>query len=336
MKLYKRTGSPYWWYSFTANGKRYRGSTKRQLADQQGAKRFLSEKYNNALNNSQFGEKAEITLEDAFWVTLSEVSGQTKRLYTSASNHLFDFFGKEKLLSSLTDIDIEQYVSERKRLRKKANTIRGELKALFRAANRVAKTHKTNRDLEMPKLKGFVKTRYLTDAEEAKIVTRLSTENTITDQKALNLFLVLIDTGMRLREATNLAWEDIDTKRSTIEVYRPKTESLSLVPITQRVLKVFEALKGQEQPFEKMEWAIKHLNRVIDGVCNNSPQKTAQRGKATIHSLRDTYATRLRKRGMPLSDIAVLLGHTTAAMSAKYAHLESSDVLETARSLLEG
>lgn len=41
----------------------------------------------------------------------------------------------------------------------------------------------------------------------------------------------------------------------------------------------------------------------------------------TWHDLRHDFATRLRRKGVPLEDIADLLGHKTLAMTRRYAHV---------------
>ena len=40
----------------------------------------------------------------------------------------------------------------------------------------------------------------------------------------------------------------------------------------------------------------------------------------TWHCLRHTFASRLRMKGVPLEDIADLLGHKTLAMTVRYVH----------------
>jgi site-specific recombinase XerD len=91
---------------------------------------------------------------------------------------------------------------------------------------------------------------------------------------------------------------------------------------------------NQALPFEQMEYAIQLLRLVIAKHCNQSPRIVERRGKATIHSLRDTYATRMLSKGLTLHKLAMLLGHTNTAMTSKYAHLEHRDVVDEARKLL--
>ena len=46
------------------------------------------------------------------------------------------------------------------------------------------------------------------------------------------------------------------------------------------------------------------------------------------HDCRHTYASRLRQVGVPLGNIAELLGHKGLAMSRRYAHLSISNLHE--------
>jgi site-specific recombinase XerD len=43
------------------------------------------------------------------------------------------------------------------------------------------------------------------------------------------------------------------------------------------------------------------------------------------HDLRHTFASRLRQAGVPLGNIAKLLGHKVLAMTQRYAHLSISN-----------
>jgi integrase len=51
------------------------------------------------------------------------------------------------------------------------------------------------------------------------------------------------------------------------------------------------------------------------------------------HDLRHTFATRLRRNGVPLEDIADLLGHRGLAMTKRYAHTDMSRLRQAVRLL---
>ena len=53
--------------------------------------------------------------------------------------------------------------------------------------------------------------------------------------------------------------------------------------------------------------------------------------KTTIHTLRDTYATRMLDRGMPFKELSGLLGHSSVKQTEKYARLIADRVVEKSR-----
>jgi integrase len=201
--------------------------------------------------------------------------------------------------------------------------------------SRVKQTQKVNNDLAWPNIKGFTKTRYLSKAEENAVLERLQAGDRVTDAKAYDLCIILLDTGLRLMEAVELTWADIDLTNRTIEVFRPKTGIVSTVPISNRAHEILSRKTNQPAPFEKMEWAIKHLRKVISEECNQSKRVIDQRGKATVHTLRDTFASRLLQQGMSLHKLSKLLGHTTITQTTKYAQLENLDVVNEAREMMD-
>lgn len=343
MRLYQRPNSPYWWFYFCINGKPYRGSTKRPLSDKAGAKRVMSAEYERLLNEHQFGEKPEITLREAMERTVASVSGSTKRSYDLCMRKFLGvgvFASKwhlkeDMLLSQLSDADLEDHLNSRKEEGLTENSIAVEQRFLKRVHNLMAKRFKTNRDLSFPKVAYHMKTRYLTEQEEWAVLRTLEDErgNPAYD-KARDLFIFLIDTGVRLSEALGLDWADVDLHNHTITIYRQKTKVLSLVPITDRVHDILQSRHNQRLPFEAMSRAIRLLRKIIDAECNHNERIVAQRGKATIHTLRDTFASRLVQKNMSLQKVSKLLGHTSMKMTQKYAQLEAADVAAEARALM--
>lgn len=147
--------------------------------------------------------------------------------------------------------------------------------------------------------------------------------------------IFLLDTGVRLQEALDVTWQDVNFLDKTIEVYRGKTSTISAVPMSNRVEEMLLEQQGvSDNPFTSMDRAVKHLRSTISEICNTDERIIEQRGTATIHSLRDTFASRLAKQEMSLHKISNLLGHSSTTMTRKYAHLESGATLEQARDLL--
>ena len=71
------------------------------------------------------------------------------------------------------------------------------------------------------------------------------------------------------------------------------------------------------------------IRLAMDRIGINSPENVARFGRRDVRALRDTFATKLRSRGqMSLDRLQKLLGHSSPAMTQKYAHL-SVDVAST-------
>lgn len=149
--------------------------------------------------------------------------------------------------------------------------------------------------------------------------------------------LVLVETGTRISELLDLRWSDVDLHSATCVVYRAKTGTQFYIPLSDTAQTVLKRRTdaGYFRPFYSMGSAIIQLRKALHEVCDNDKDFVKTRGAATIHSLRDTFATRFAKRGMSLQTLARLLGHTTEAMAEKYGHLESEDVLDLVRMFMQ-
>ncbi len=83
--------------------------------------------------------------------------------------------------------------------------------------------------------------RYSTDEEEQKILKELD-PSTVTDPKhqkglqaARDIFIVMIDGGFRINEASVLKWSDIDFDNGVIYLYRSKVSNDDFIAMTNRL-----------------------------------------------------------------------------------------------------
>ncbi|MDQ2066759.1 site-specific integrase [Xinfangfangia sp. CPCC 101601] len=346
MNLFKKPGSPFWWGSYTVDGKQHRFSTKRPFSDKTGAMKVLAQEYNRHQNEAQFGQKPQISLQAAMDRVVASVDGKTQESYKTSRDRwlgqgAFNVKGHWSLdpampLSKLNQHHLEDHLVARSQEGLKANSIIVEVRFIQRVCNMLAPRFEVNRDLIFNKPKPFAKTRYLSDEEVQAVMNSLRDKAPSPAYvKALDLMIFLLNTGVRLHEATALEWSAISFPRKTIEVYRDKTDILSLIPMSRATEEVLQRLHNQPRPFENMSRAIRILRTAIDTHCNTNATIVRQRGKATIHTLRDTYATRLDMAGVSLGKIAKLLGHTSIKMASKYAQTESRDAVAAALAVLD-
>ena len=102
-------------------------------------------------------------------------------------------------------------------------------------------------------------------------------------------------------------------------------------PISTRVDEVLRERQNRRQPFEEMSRAVRLLRKTIADVCNTDRRVCQRKGRATIHTLRDTYASRLDAAGVSILQIRDLLGHADVSTTQKYASGEKRAAVDAAK-----
>lgn len=159
--------------------------------------------------------------------------------------------------------------------------------------------------------------RYLTEDEELKVLHELDTSH-INDpthrkgrQAARDIFILMIDTGFRISEASTLLWSNIDFENSVIYVYRSKVSNDDFIPMTKRLL---ITLRNRRKSIVG-DYVFPGRHGGHKSIANNHALTSAFRRAGltdvSTHCLRKTFATRLLNRGASITDIQHLLGHAS-------------------------
>jgi len=177
--------------------------------------------------------------------------------------------------------------------------------------------------------------RFLTHDECESLIVKL---REVSPQVA-NIALLSLDTGMRAGEIFSLIWENVNMDAGQIRVMDTKSGKNRTAYMTDRVNDMFQALEDDQglvfpsntgarigQISATVIRAIKALG-LNDGI-------TDSRNKATFHSLRHTFASRLVANGTDLYTVKELMGHSTLAMTERYSHV-SNESLELAVKRME-
>lgn len=151
-----------------------------------------------------------------------------------------------------------------------------------------------------------------------------------------NMVAVALHTGLRFGELAGLHWEDVDVETGVITVRRSlvkgimgttKSHRVRHVPMTTATIErlppearaagfVFHDREGNPVTYA----AAVHGLRVL---CRQAGVR-----RVRWHVLRHTFASRLAMRAVPILNIQKLLGHSTVAMTERYAHLAPSCLRE--------
>lgn len=157
--------------------------------------------------------------------------------------------------------------------------------------------------------------------------------------------IMLVDTGLRYDELAKLPWSMVDKENfDYLHIYRSKVDNDDMLGSTDRVRTIlrrrYAERKGSHYVFTDAtgkgprKYANKGITKAFERAGINVPEKTRIFGSRTIHSLRDTFATRIRRKGMGIDGIQKLLGHASSTMTEKYAHIDTYEVSRQAVNLL--
>jgi integrase len=171
--------------------------------------------------------------------------------------------------------------------------------------------------------------RYLTGEEEERLLTALRSYG----ERAEALAALGLDTGLRLSELLRLRWEDVGEAsvhvRSDGVTARTKNDRPRNVPLTLRAKKVLSSLRqgapGHELVFNHKKTGRRRRQMLV---CYTRALAVAKIEGATFHTLRHTFATRLRAAGVHEFDIMALLGHSSTKVTQGYAHSVESKLRE--------
>ncbi len=130
-------------------------------------------------------------------------------------------------------------------------------------------------------------------------------------QAARDIFIVMIDGGFRINEASVLQWSDIDFKNSVIYLYRSKVSNDDFIPMTNRLRTTLlnrKRIVDSEYVFPGRFGGYKTIqnNRALEAAFQR-----AGLDDVSSHNLRKTFATRLLNRGAAITDVQHLLGHSS-------------------------
>jgi integrase len=143
---------------------------------------------------------------------------------------------------------------------------------------------------------------------------------------------LLLFTGCRLREILHLRWEHVDFERGCLFLPDSKSgrKTVILNAPALSVLNGLERIGPYVVPGDHPERPRHDLKRPWDAIT-----KRAGLAGVRLHDLRHTYASFGAGGGLGLPIIGRLLGHSQAATTARYAHLDN-DPLRRASEAIAG
>jgi len=137
-------------------------------------------------------------------------------------------------------------------------------------------------------------------------------------------------TGLRQAEALELTWECVERARGVILLEETKSGKRREVPLNGRADAVLLRRQPQESGLVFGARSFDHFRSAWETAVDR-----AKLADFRFHDLRHTFASWAVQQGATLQEVKDLLGHSSLAMTLRYAHL-APERLRTAVSRLDG
>ncbi|MBW2031653.1 MAG: tyrosine-type recombinase/integrase [Deltaproteobacteria bacterium] len=161
--------------------------------------------------------------------------------------------------------------------------------------------------------------------EEVRSVLRC-----IDNLKHRAILTTIYSGGLRVSEATHLKPSDIDSKRMMIWVQGGKGNRDRYTLLGKHTLGIlreyWKAYQPTEWLFPGQEPKKPITTSTVNRVFKASLYRAGIRKKASVHTLRHSFATHLLESGTDLYYIQRLLGHRSASTTSIYLHITGKDL----------
>lgn len=316
MSISRRSCSRFFWYDFSAGGRRHRGSTRQTEPD----RAVLVEERLKRLallhsGDARFlGPKKLVDLLDAFVDYLpndQNLKQSSKEAYLQGCRTL-----RKTSLMSWHIEGISTSLIATTKIGSSMSTRAQALRALRRAfhlamdwglIDRVPRIH-------IPKEKWRM--RIFTREEEDRLLEH-------AQPNLRDIFILLVNTGMRPRELFELRWSEILWDQSAIHVKEGKTHAaVRFVGLTPDAFQVLD----RRQKARRSVWVFPSMRTASGHIESLSASFAAARRRAglskdlVLYSTRHTYATTLVAATGNSHLVAAQMGHVSIAHTNRYIH----------------
>lgn len=310
MPVRKRTGSPFWWYSFSIAGHRFRGSTERTT--EREAKEVERDKYQLAKQGlATAGEWGLIAVLNHYWHEHGKDRKGYKTIFANLGE-LQGFLGKDKKAGALSNGDLMDYRARRRGRGVKAHTVNRDFAYLRAAYEHCHRYHgQPLPKIDWKKLKADEpagRTRFLSRDEYARLMDA-------AHAAIRPIILCAVGTGLRKASILALEWRQVKLGEKLIQTIGKggKRQTVKITAPLMAALIVMASRKGRV-------FDVRNFRKRWEAAV-----AAAELEDFRFHDLRHTFASWARINGADLADIKEALHHSTLNMTLRYAHIKPDE-----------
>jgi integrase/recombinase XerD len=147
--------------------------------------------------------------------------------------------------------------------------------------------------------------------------------------KHKTILLLIYSAGLRLGELLNLKIGDIDSQRLKIHIRQAKGKKDRYVVLSGKMVVLLRAYYKAYKPKDYLIEGAKggrYSDKSVQSVMKQALKKAGIRKKATVHTLRHSFATHLLDEGTDIRFIQELLGHVRLETTQIYTHVSTRSI----------
>lgn len=155
----------------------------------------------------------------------------------------------------------------------------------------------------------------------------------VTNLKHKTLLMLTYSSGLRVSEVVRLRYEDLDAERRTLRVRQGKGRKDRQTVLSEQAYMMLQKYACEADERRGHDWLFqgqyvgKHLTeRTAQKIFEQALAASGIGKKASIHSLRHSFATHLLEGGIDIRYIQELLGHRSSKTTERYTHVSIKDI----------
>ena len=174
------------------------------------------------------------------------------------------------------------------------------------------------------------RTKFLSIPETKALVRALDAE---TARDAAAAIMLLIVTGARKSEILNATWDNVDLPGKRLTVPLSKNGRTRTIYLSAAAVAVLNGQAAKAKEGALFVFPGREPDRGLEDLRGPWKRVKAAAGLAAdlrIHDMRHNFASQLANNGIPLNEIAELLGHSSLSTTRHYAHHSGQRLVDTA------
>jgi integrase len=309
MSVTRRKGSPFYWFSFNLDGRRFRGSTGK--SSKREAEEFERDERHRIRTQPQRQSDWTLLMTlNAYWHEGAKDRRSCVTIEATLAN-LQRILGKNTRTSRLTNGALMDYRAKRRGEGLKLHSINREF-AYLRAAYEHCRRfhHQPLPAIDWKNLKAKEppgRTRFLSREEYDRLVAA-------ADPSVRPVIICAVTTGLRRDNILSLDWSQVKLAERVIQVRVKgnKAHTVRVTPLLIAALSTTPPAERRGRVFDRTNFRKRW----------DAALATAKIEDFRFHDLRHTFASWARQAGADLADICEALNHSSVSMTMRYAHIK--------------